>query len=127
MLRTTIALVMTAALGMALTAERAEAWGGFRAGRTTAGFGGFSHSSFGAVGGAYGGAYHAGTTGYRPSTGFYHAGTTGVQGAYGGGAYHSSAYHAYSPSSYGTSYGGGVRYGSTSGGAHSSGVYRYGY
>src|SRR5262245_21954252 len=103
MFRTAILLVL-ATLGMTLTADQAQAWGGFRAGRTSWGYGGFSHRSFGAVGGAYGGAYHAGVTGYRPSTGFYHYGTTGVQGAYGGGAYHSSAYHAYSPSHYGGYY-----------------------
>jgi hypothetical protein len=123
MLRKTIALVIAATLGIALTADRAEAWGGFRAGGFRVGGygGGFSHYSAGGVGGAYGGAYHAGVTGYRPSTGFYHYGTTGVSGMYGG-AHYSSGYSAYHPSYYGGAYGGGIRYGSGTFGRVESGV-----
>jgi hypothetical protein len=118
MLRKTMALLIAATLGIALTADRAEAWGGFRAGGFRAGgyggYGGFSHFSAGGVGGMYGGAYHAGVTGYRPSTGFYHYGTTGAQGMYGG-AHYSSGFSTYHPSYYGGAYGGGIRYGSGTG------------
>jgi hypothetical protein len=96
----------------ALTADRAEAWGGFRAGGfRVGGFGGFGHCSVGGIGGLYGGAYHAGVTGYSPYRGFYHYGTTGVGGLYGGAHYY-SGYSAYHPAYYGGYYGGGIRYGS---------------
>ena len=73
MLRKTIALVIAATLGMALTADRAEAWGGFRAGGfRVGGYGSFAHYRVGGFGGLYGGAYHVGVTGYSPYRGFYH-------------------------------------------------------
>src|SRR4051794_26149530 len=94
MQRTGISLTIATLLGIALTAAQAQAWGGFRAGRTSFGYGGVSHASYGAYRGPYGGgAYHAGVTGYRPSTGVYHYGTTGVGGYYGG-AHTYSAYHS---------------------------------
>src|SRR5262245_42028815 len=106
MFRTAILLVL-ATLGVTLPAEQVQAWGGFRGGRTFVGGGGFYHSSVGGFRGAYGGAYHAGVTGYSPYTGLYHYGTTGARGVYGGGATY-SGYHTYSPSYYGGYYGGGV-------------------
>ncbi len=112
MLRRTSALLIAAVLGVALTADQAQAWGGFRAGGFRfGGYGGFAHASVGGYRGLYGGAYHAGVTGYSPYRGFYHYGATGVGGAYGG-AYHYSGYSAYHPSYYGGYYGGGIRYGS---------------
>ena len=70
MLRKTIALVLAAGLGLALTADRAQAWGGYRGGRSYYGGGSYYHSSSGAYHSPYGGsAYHSGVTGYSPRTG----------------------------------------------------------
>jgi hypothetical protein len=118
MLRNTIALGIAAILAVALTADRAEAWGGCRFGGFHYGGygGGYSHYSYGGYHGGYGGGvYHSGSTSYSPYSGISHSGTTAWRTPYGGGATYHSGYSSYHPDYYGGAYGGGIRYGSGTG------------
>ena len=106
MLRNIIYLVIVTALGTALTADQAQAWGAATLSRTYVGPAGGSYTRTSSVAaGPYGGVYHhTGVTGVGPEGGVYHAGYTGGYAAHYGASYYHPAY-------YGTAYVGGVHVG----------------
>jgi len=127
--------MFAAALGIAGTADRAEAWGAARTTSTTAyrtpsGNTGMYHSSTTAVGGtgSASGATHqqSGIYGTGPGGSTYHANSSGGSAWTGGGGASYSGGAAYHGTTSSGTTSGGV-YHSSSGSASTSGVYRYPY